>query len=85
VAIKLIGGARPRLRDLEHDVPLARGDCLVRPAQTLGRIVRIKSTPAHDMGVVQADTQQEAIEKACELYNITDPHQRSRVMAQRLS
>ena len=48
------------------------------------RVVRIKSTPASDLGVVQAGTKEGAIQKACEQYNITDAFQRSRLMAQRV-
>ena len=47
------------------------------------RVVRIKGTPASDMGVFEAETREEAVEKACATYGINDPYVR-RLMAQRV-
>lgn len=48
------------------------------------RITRIKGTPAVEIGRVEATDANEAIQVAIKEYGITDPHQQSRLMAQRV-
>ena len=48
------------------------------------RIVRLKATPAADLGTVEAPTAAEAIKAAIERFNIRNPQHQQRLMACRI-
>jgi hypothetical protein len=48
------------------------------------RITRIRSTPAAEIGTVEAADPESAIEEAVRLYGIKEPWQRERLAARRI-
>jgi hypothetical protein len=48
-------------------------------------IIRLKSTPAAEIGTVEAADAEAAIKAAIEKFNITNPQQQQRLMARRVS
>ena len=49
------------------------------------RIIRVKATPAEQVGVVDAPDKQTAIKLAIEKYGVKNPHHQKRLMAFRVT
>jgi hypothetical protein len=56
----------------------------MRPKLHRWRIVRLRATPAEQIGYVEAPDEAAAIAEAIRAYGITDPERQKRLVAQRV-